>query len=111
MVAYIIKVLTWFSMQNSKKDLMPTRNRIILSKKQYPTTPQEEKIMSCVPYVSAVGSLMYAMLCTRLDICYVGGVVSRFQSNLGPEHWIMVKHILKYLRRTRAIYWYIQVKT
>ena len=44
---------------------------------------------------------MYAMLCTRPDICYAVGVVSRFQSNPGPEHWVAVKHILKYLRRTR----------
>ena len=57
--------------------------------------------MRHVPYASAVGSLMYAMLCTRPDICYTVGVVSRFQSNPGPDHWIAVKHILKYLRRTR----------
>ena len=42
---------------------------------------------------------MYAMLCTRLDIGYAVGVVSRFQSNPGIEHWMIVKHILKYLRR------------
>ena len=52
-------------------------------------------------YASAIGSLMYAMLYTRPDIYYVVGVVSRFQSNPGPDHWIVVKHILKYLRRTR----------
>ena len=44
---------------------------------------------------------MYAMLCTRPDICYEVGVVNRFQSNLGIEHWITVKHILKYLKRMR----------
>ena len=44
---------------------------------------------------------MYAMLCTRPDICYVVGIVSRYQSNPGLDHWIVVKHILKYLRRTR----------
>ena len=57
--------------------------------------------MRRVPYASAVGSLMYAMLCTRPDICYAVGIVSRYQSNLGLDHWIAVKHILKYLRRTR----------
>ena len=57
--------------------------------------------MRRIPYASAVGSLMYAMLCTKPDICYAVGVVSRYQSNPGPEHWIAVKHILKYLRRTR----------
>ena len=43
---------------------------------------------------------MYAMLCTRPDIYHTVGVMNRFQSNLGPDHWIAVKHILKYLRRT-----------
>ena len=80
---------------------MPTRHRIFLSKKQCPLTPQEEEDMRHVPYASVVRSLMYAMLCTRPDICYAVGVVSRFQSNLGPNHWIAMKHILKYLRRTR----------
>ena len=64
-------------------------------------TPQEEEDMRRIPYASAVGSLMYAMLCTRPDICYAVGVVSRYQSNPGQEHWIAVKHVLKYLRRTR----------
>ena len=57
--------------------------------------------MRRVPYASAVGSLMYAMLCTRPDICYAIGIVSRYQSNPGLAHWIAIKHILKYLRRTR----------
>ena len=56
--------------------------------------------MRDVPYASVVGSLMYAMLCMP-DICYMVGLVRRFQSNPGMEHWIAVKHILKYLRRTR----------
>ena len=57
--------------------------------------------MKGVPYASVVGSLMYAMLCTRPDICFVVGMVSIFQSNLGKEYWIVVKHIIKYLKRTR----------
>ena len=96
--AYIDKVLERFSMTNSKKGRLPSRHGIHLSKKQSPQTPEEEDAMRKVPYASAVGSLMYAMLCTRPDICYAVGVVSRYQSNPGPEHWIAVKHILKYLR-------------
>ena len=57
--------------------------------------------MSKKPYASVVGSLMYAMLCTRPDICYAVGVVSQYQSDPGVEHWTAVKHILKYLKRTR----------
>ena len=44
---------------------------------------------------------MYAMLCTRQDICFAVGMVSSYQSNLGQEHWTTVKHIIKYLIRTR----------
>ena len=57
--------------------------------------------MSRISYASTVGSLMYAMLCIRPDICYAVGVVSLYQSEPREEHWIVVKHILKYLRKTR----------
>ena len=99
--SYIDKVLARFWMQNSKKGQLPTRHGIVLSKEQCPTTPQEEEDMRRVPYASTVGSLMYAMPCTRPDICYEIGIVSRYQSNPRLAHYIAVKHILKYLRRTR----------
>ena len=58
--------------------------------------------MKGIPYASAVGSLMYdAMLCTRPDICFAIGMVSIYQLNPGPEHWTIVKHIRKYLRRLK----------
>ena len=44
---------------------------------------------------------MYAMLCTRPDICFAVGIVSKYQSNPGWEHWTAVKHIIRYLKRTR----------
>ena len=40
---------------------------------------------------------MYAMLCAKLDIYFVVGIISRYQSNLGFELWGNIKHILKYL--------------
>ena len=60
--------------------------------------------MSLIPYTSAVGSIIYAMLCTRPDIDYTLGIVSRFQADLGEDHWKVMKNILKYLRRTRNIF-------
>ena len=36
--------------------------------------------MSKVPYASAIGSLMYAVVCTRLDIAHAVKVVSKFMS-------------------------------
>ena len=69
-------------MQSSKKGLLPFRHGIPLSDDQRPKTLEEENMMRQVSYAFAVGSLMYAMLCTRPDICYSVGMVSRYQSNL-----------------------------
>jgi hypothetical protein len=59
--------------------------------------------MSHVPYASAVGILMYAMVCTRPDIAHAVGVLSRYMSKPGKEHWTSVKRVFRYLRGT-AIY-------
>ena len=98
---YIDKILARFTMENSKKGTLPFRHRVYLSKQQSPKTLEQKERMSRIPFDLAVDSLMYAMLCTRPDICYTMGIVSRYQSDLGEEHWIALKHILKYLRRTR----------
>ena len=54
-----------------------------------------------VPYASAEGSLMYALLCTRPDIYFAIVMVRRYHYNPSPEYWTAVKHILKYLRNTK----------
>ncbi|XP_071921747.1 disease resistance protein At4g27190-like [Coffea arabica] len=59
--------------------------------------------MKKVPYASAVSSLMYAMVCTRPDIADVVGVVSRYLSNPGKEHWNAVKWILRYSKGTSRL--------
>ena len=53
--------------------------------------------MPRVPYRSIMGSLMYAMVYTRPDIAHAVGVLSRFMSNRGKEHWEMMKWVFKYL--------------
>ncbi|CAL8169137.1 unnamed protein product [Prunus armeniaca] len=60
--------------------------------------------MSKIPYASAIGSLMYAMVCTRPDISYAVSIMSRYQSNPGLDNWGVVKCILKYLRRTKDMF-------
>ena len=73
---YIDKILARFSMQNSKKRLLPFRHGVPLSDDQRPKTLEEEKTMRQVLYASVMGSLMYAMLCTRPNIYYSVGIVS-----------------------------------
>jgi ATP-binding cassette subfamily B (MDR/TAP) protein 1 len=47
-------------------------------KSQYPSTPDEQEKMNAIPYASTIGSIMYAMLCTRPDIAYALSVASRY---------------------------------
>jgi hypothetical protein len=54
--------------------------------------------MKKVPYLSAVGSLVY--LGTRPDISHVVSVVSRFNSNPGVQHWKAVQRIFRYIKGT-----------
>ena len=75
-VAYIEQVLSRFSIDNSKKGLLPFRYGLAFSKDQCPKTQEERDHMARVPYASAIGSLMYAMLCTRPDIYFVGKQIS-----------------------------------
>ena len=57
--------------------------------------------MENIPYASAVGSLMYAQVCTRPDIAFIVGVLGRYLSNLGQAHWVAVKKVMRYLQRTK----------
>ena len=82
----IDKILARFSMKNSKKGILPFRHGVYLSKEQSPKTLEQKERMSRIPFSSAVGSLMYAMLCTRPDICYAVGIVSWYQSDTREEH-------------------------
>ncbi|KAK8690580.1 hypothetical protein V6N13_074112 [Hibiscus sabdariffa] len=101
---YIDKVLKQFSMEESKRGFLPMRHGISLSKEMCPSTPQERERMSQIPYASAIGSIMYAMICTRPDLSYALSMTSRYQANPGEGHWTAVKNILKYLRRTNDVF-------
>jgi hypothetical protein len=97
---YVKKILSRFSMDEAKPVSTPLGSHFRLTKDQSPKTEQEQAYMSKVPYASAIGSLMYAMVCTRPDIAHAVGVVSRYMSNPGKQHWEAVKWILRYLKGT-----------
>ena len=75
-----------------------------LSKTQCPTTAEDREKMKDVPYASAIGSIMYAMLCTIPDVCLAISLARRYQSNPGADHWTADKNILKYLKRTKDMF-------
>ena len=95
---YVKKVLNKFNMNEAKLVSTPLYSHFKQSKKQSPKTEEERDYISKVPYASAIDSLMYAMVCTRLDIAHAVGVVSRFMSRPGKQHWEVVKWILRYLK-------------
>ena len=75
-----------------------------LSQTQSPTTPEDREKMKVIPYALAIGSIMYAMLCTRPDVCLAISLAERYQNNPGVDHSTAVKNILKYLKRTNNMF-------
>ena len=72
------------------------------SLKQCPKNDLERTtIMHDKPYASALGSLMYTQVCTRPDISFIVKVLGRYLSNPGMDHWIAVKRVMRYLKRTK----------
>ena len=95
---YIKKVLERFDMSKSKSVSTPLAKHFILSVEQSPKYTEELKDMAEVPYASAVGCLMHAMVCTRPDLAQAVSQVSKYMSNPRRRHWDSVKWILRYLR-------------
>ena len=101
---YLDKILNKFRMDGSKKGFLPMLQGTTLSKTQSPATAKDRDAMDKIPYASAIGSIMYAMLCTRPDVAHAISLTSRYQSDPGVEHWTAVKNIFKYLRRTKDMF-------
>ena len=80
---YVKKVLSRFNMNEAKPVSTPLCSHFKLSKGQSLKTKEEREYMNKVPYASAVGSLMYVVVCTRPNIAHVVRVVSRFMSRPG----------------------------
>nr|GFC00967.1 retrotransposon protein, putative, Ty1-copia subclass [Tanacetum cinerariifolium] len=91
-------------MNNSKRGYISVQEKLDLNKTQGASTPEEVKRMQNVPYASAVGSIMYAVRCTRLDFAFAQNITSRFQQNPGEPHWTAMKTILKYLKNTKHVF-------
>ena len=83
---YIDKVLERFQMEKSKKGSVPMSTSVQLSKTQSAKTPEEIEYMKDVPYASAIGSIMYAMTCTRPDVSYALSMTSRQITSQNKVH-------------------------
>jgi hypothetical protein len=82
-----------FEMTDCKPVGTPMLPGLKLTSEESPKTPEEQREMEKIPYINAVGSLMYLATMTRPDIAYTVGVLARFNSNPGMAHWKAVKHL------------------
>ena len=65
-----------------------------------PKTIDEHEYISHIPYASAVGNLMYVMMCTRPDLSQAVSIVSRYMNDPSRGHWEAVRWILMYIKGT-----------
>ena len=70
-------------MDQANKGFLPVLQGVKFSQTQCPTTAEDREKMEVIPYASAIGSIMYAMLCTRPDVCLAISLVGRYRSNPG----------------------------
>ena len=86
-------------MEQSKKEFLPVLQVVKLSKTQNTTTTENRKRMKVIPYASAIGSIKYAMLCTKPIVYLAMNLARGYNIDPGVDHWIAVKNILRKLRR------------
>ncbi|RVW49990.1 Retrovirus-related Pol polyprotein from transposon TNT 1-94 [Vitis vinifera] len=98
---YINKVLKRFRMKDCSPSVSPIVKGDRFNLNQCPKNDLERKHMKKIPYASVVRSLMYAQVYTRLDIAFVVGMLGRYQSNLGLDHWRVAKKVMRYLQGTK----------
>ena len=85
-------------MDQSKKEFLPELEGMKSSKTQNLTTAEDRERMKVIPYASAIGSIKYAMLCTRSIVYPTLSLAREYNSDLGVDHWTAVKVILSGLR-------------
>ncbi|RVW27457.1 Retrovirus-related Pol polyprotein from transposon TNT 1-94 [Vitis vinifera] len=98
---YINKVLERFRMKNCSPSVSPIVKGDRFNLNQCPNNDLEREQMKNIPYASAVGCLMYAQVCTRPDIAFAVGMLGRYQSNPGIDHWKAAKKVMRYLQGTK----------
>jgi hypothetical protein len=68
-----------------------------------PKSDDEKSLGPKVPYLSAIGALMYLANCTRPDIAFVVNLLVRYNADPTKRHWVGVKTILRYLKGTQDL--------
>jgi hypothetical protein len=101
--AYIEKMLKRYNMDKCNASPVPIQKGDKFSDKQSPRNQLELDEMKGIPYASAVGSLMYAQVCTRPDLAFAARMFGRYQRNPGKVHWKGLKKALRYCQGTKEL--------
>ena len=88
-------------MKNCSSSVAPILKGDKFDLNQCPKNDFEREHIKNIPYPSAVESLMYAQVCTRLDIAFAFGVLRRYQSYPGLDQWRDAKKVMRYLQGTK----------
>ena len=97
---YIFDALERFNMSDCNPIGTPMDPGAHLLSSMSPQSPEEQKVMDKISYLSAVGTLQYLATSTHPDISFTVGVLACFNSNSGIQHWNAVKHLFCYLKGT-----------
>jgi hypothetical protein len=111
--AYIKKILEKFNMDKAYSIKTPM---VILSLdlNKDPFTPRDEGegiLGPKVPYLSAIGALMYLANSTQLDITFAVNLLAINSAIPTERHWTGVKNILRYLNGTKDLGLFFQKRT
>ncbi|XP_075083528.1 secreted RxLR effector protein 161-like [Nicotiana tabacum] len=88
-------------MNNCSAGIVPIQKGDKFCLMQYPKNDVERKGMESITYSSIISSLIYAQICTRPDISLAVGMLGRYQSNPGIDHWKAAKKVLRYLKGSK----------
>ena len=108
---YVDNVLKKFKMDQSKKGFLPVLQGVKLSQTQCPTTAEDREKMKVIPYASAIGSIMYAMLCTKPIVYLAMSLARRYDIDPGVDHLTTVKIIRRRLRRYFSVMEVIKISS
>ena len=94
---YIKKILEMFGMKKAKLTKLSLTGHVRLSKTLSPQTEVSAQKIERVSYAFSVGSIIYFMVCCRLDLAHAMSQMSRFMMQPDWEYWRVLKDIFRYL--------------
>lgn len=100
---YLNSVLKKFNMDQCKPNKIPIEIKL-------DHIELDKKLEGNKPCQSAIGCLMYAMLCTRPDLCFCVNLLSRYQTKNNLLVWTLIKRVLRYVKGSLDLKLYFKKK-